>query len=172
MFAYWLYKINNSLFFGLLNAQACSSIQQSCCLKRGWSEWYKLVGFMFFLVCSHAWKLQKKLSVHFHTKQHDEQQEKLSTSLMKFCLPNSLPASKKKQWYPYFILSWSLALPGRKVSVHIFSKWLKQDLELLPLMSPRDAIRILKLDAVCQVVLENTDQILTPISASKLGHVC
>jgi hypothetical protein len=39
----------------------------------------------------------KKLYVHFHMKQRDEQQEKVSTSLMKFCLPNSLPASKKKQ---------------------------------------------------------------------------
>jgi hypothetical protein len=59
---------------------------------------------MFFglLACMEA---AKKLSIHFHMKQRDEQQEKVSTSLMKFCLPNSLPASKKKQGYPYIILS-------------------------------------------------------------------
>jgi hypothetical protein len=53
-----------------------------------------------------------------------------------------------------------------------FFEWLKQDLESLPMVSPRGAIRILKLVAMCQVVLENTDQILTPISTSKLGHIC
>jgi hypothetical protein len=50
---------------------------------------------VFWFTCMHGSGKKNKLSIHFHTKQRDEQQEKVSTSMMKFAYPIHFPPPKK-----------------------------------------------------------------------------
>jgi len=50
---------------------------------------------MFFGLLTCMEVAQKKITIHFHTKQHDKQQEKVSTLVMKILLTLHFPPPKK-----------------------------------------------------------------------------